>query len=205
MTFEEPLVVDNFYRDPLKIRQVALHLPYAALPTFRDLYQSHRSLISSHVVETFAALVGAPIHYDNGGRTFGVFRIAMGKDDERINVHRDLTEWSAVVHLSLDDDLRGGTAFFRHRATGLIGDPVSADGKPQLIAGALKDRLLRDCSNAAAWEIHRFVSNRFNRLVLFRGRDYFHDALGRGGNGFANARITHNFFFSCAGRTAVAG
>jgi hypothetical protein len=56
--------------------------------------------------------------------------------------------------------------------------------------------IIKDGKDPGAWEMYDFVESKFNRMVIFRGRDYFHDTIGRFGDRTENARLTQNFFFS---------
>ena len=187
-----PYIVEDFYQNPEAIRRVAVSLPYVQLPTFVKLYQSDRSLVSSYTVKALSDVVGHPIQYDSDNRTFGVFRLAMKSELSQTNVHRDLHDWSGVVYLcQAHHGISSGTGFFRHRATGLIGPPPRESSASELMA-----QIFSDGNDPTAWEMYDFVESKFNRLVIFRGRDYFHDTIGRFGDTRENARLTQNFFFS---------
>jgi hypothetical protein len=186
------LLIEDFYEDPEAIRKMAICLPFVALPTFTKLYQSDRSLVSSQTIHALSAQVGHPIQHDENNRTFGVFRAAMHADTNQTNVHHDLHDWAAVLHLSPPSPgISSGTGFFRHRETGLIGPPP---GEPP--EGELMERIYSDGQNPDAWEMYEFLESKFNRMLIFRGSDYFHDTVGRFGNHLANCRLTQNFFFS---------
>jgi hypothetical protein len=187
-------VIENFYADPDSVRRVATRLPYVELPTFPKLYQSNCNLASQQAITALSAHVGHEIQYDQDNRTFGVFRAAMLADNNQFNVHVDLHDWAAVLHLSpTDQSPTTGTGFFRHRPTGLFGPP---DGEP--VNSDLMTRIYADGKDPALWELYEFVESKFNSMVVFRGSRVFHDTVGRFGDKLENCRLTQNFFFSLA-------
>lgn len=186
----ETIVIDDFFTDPEAVRALAISLPYVELSTFKRLYQSDRNIVSSQMERALADCVGHDIAYDANNRTFGVFRAAMHADIEQSNVHHDLHEWAAVIHLSRSKpSSRSGTGFFRHRQSGLTG-PIGLDDEPTL------RQIYADARTPAAWEMYDFIESKFNRLVIFRGAVLFHDTVGRFGSNLENCRLTQNFFFS---------
>nr|WGE05358.1 hypothetical protein P5640_02440 [Bacillus subtilis] len=55
--------------------------------------------------------------------------------------------------------------------------------------------IYRDQADLTRWELVTSVSPVFNRLVLFKGREFYHAPIGGFGDTPENCRITHNFFF----------
>jgi len=103
---------------------------------------------------------------------------------ERAYIHSDREdgEFTCVCYLSHHDDV-SGTAFYRHRATGLLEmptfedmrDPKYADLKRDIVKGSEKE-----------WEQTDFVRGFFNRAVIFHA-PLFHSripllGLGEDGN-----------------------
>ena len=89
-------------------------------------------------------------------------------------VHRDETTWAGILYLTPDAPLSSGTAFFRHKNTG-IENKYQYDKADKEI----KDELDNDSKNMDKWELIDYVGNKYNRLVLFQGMrnhrsmDYF--------------------------------
>lgn len=82
--------------------------------------------------------------------------------------HRDsgAYKYSAVLYLAPDSPPQLGTSTWKHRATGLYGDPTEADvARHNRTAEALLEALVDDPSQEKYDEIDR-VGNRFNRLLV---------------------------------------
>jgi hypothetical protein len=100
-------------------------------------------------------------------------------------VHTDPTEWSAILYLTPDAPLEAGTAFYKHKLTGIIKQEYN-------------DLLIQD--NDSAWEIVSVVGNVYNRLVLFKGQLYHKSLLSGFGHDKYSARLTQVFFFNTSSR-----
>lgn len=197
---DEVIVVDDFYRQPERMRDLALRAEYRGYAKAQNFAgkESVKSYWSSAHAERFTSLVGHPVRLDPETAIFGRFRIATGADERRTQVHLDRSAWTGVVYMSLDRDSRGGVGFYRHRATGLERVPV--DGALQDLGWVdradLDERLVcRDTHNLDAWDRIGYVPMAFNRLVLFPGSRLFHAATDLFGADDATARLSQHFFF----------
>lgn len=194
------IVVDDFYSDPFRVRKVAIGAQYKDV---RNLnypgLQSVRTFSSDSIKEAFRALVGKKICVDEKMLTFGRFRVMSEGKDTRLKIHADGgADWTGVIYLNLPNQCRGGTAFYRHKETGLEGPPSAAK------AAALgfdnsdslgKSLIERDSLNSDSWNQTMYVAMRFNRLVLFRGSEMFHSHTCSWGSRIEDSRLTQNFFF----------
>lgn len=194
------IVIDDFYRDPEAIRKMALHAEYRDVRCYNyPGFQSIHSYVSKEMCAKFIELVGRPLDISLHKITFGKFRIMLKGSASRLNVHMDgASDWAGLIYLNPPEQCEGGTAFYRHRETGLDG-PV--EGKDLERFGfetwqALEDNIIeRDTLRPEAWEETMFVGMKFNRLVLFRGGSMFHCHTHSFGTDKENARMTQNFFF----------
>jgi hypothetical protein len=133
--------------------------------------------------------------------------------------HSDGLDVAGVIYLNPPGQCRGGTAFYRHRRSGLSALPTAvepavaelmrreglwtlgqfaawimsppADGPRGFITGSTTD-----------WELTALVPMRFNRLVLYNGRLFHSGYLDDGwfGETPARRRLTLNLFANFASR-----
>jgi hypothetical protein len=115
----------------------------------------------------------------------GSFQLALAADGDSW-VHADATDWAAVLFLGPSEAPAGaGVTLYRHRATGLLADDGSRDARAALADG----------NRPGAWEPAAKVANVFNRLVLFRGRQ-FHKSSAYFGDCAATGRLFQVLFFN---------
>jgi len=201
---DDIIVVDGFYADPKRMRDLALGADYNVFGESQNFpgAESKKAFFSSLHIKRFEELLGHPIYVDPTKYVFGKFRYAMANDTARTQVHFDKVDWTAIVYLSLDENCRGGLGLYRHRATGLVTIPHSPE-----------DLAVYGCHNAVefdqryvlasstdpdAWELLHEIEISFNRLLLFPGSRYFHGITRQFGDTPTDSRLTQNFFFQKA-------
>jgi hypothetical protein len=131
------LTVDDFYRDPDKVRDLAFVTPATRSRRVTDNAPIARSEISldTHLIYDFvvgliarefglapeqaAALEGRDLFVTNILRT----DVALGPTQKI--PHFDQTRFAAQVYLNTPEECRGGTGLYRHRATGLERYPIT--------------------------------------------------------------------------------
>ena len=111
------IVMDDFYRDPEAVRDLALRAQYRDV---RQLnypgYQSARSYSSPLVQAKIQDAIGRPLAVDSVSRTFGKFRMMLKESTSRLRVHLDgVSHWTGVLYLNRPEQCLGGTAFFATR------------------------------------------------------------------------------------------
>ena len=178
------IVLDDFYTNVDQVRKLALSVPYEV----KGNYPGQRSdpHIAPGVKPMFEKLLGLPITYWPEDKYNGAFQYATAKEDSW--VHRDATDWAAIIYLTPDAPVSSGTAFYRHVDTGL-------DLIPEGVQPGIQAQMDRDSQRMDKWtEVDR-VGNIYNRCVIFNGRrshrscDYFGDSL-------ENGRLFQLFFFN---------
>lgn len=195
------IVIDNFYKNPHAVRQLALTAPYHLPKTLSPNYagkESQHSYYTDKVINTFEEVIGSKIEVDLNKNVFGRFRSATTQNERKTYVHFDDIEWSAVVYLTLDENCNGGTAFFKHKETSLLGPPDSEMLRNmgfQSIQMFEENVVLKDTLDPDKWSIDIFVPMKFNRLVLFKGSERFH-GYSLFGETEKDARLTQLFFFN---------
>jgi hypothetical protein len=194
-------VVDNFYKDSGAVRSLALNVHYQDVTKLNyPGEQSIHAYVSKGIKEKFEAILGSEIVIDEERLTFGKFRVMTDDDRSWLKVHVDgIADWSGVIYLNNDDQRQGGTAFYKHRETGLVGPP----SKEQICKLGFKNYdefeeqiIGKDTLDVEKWEQVMFVGMRFGRLVLFKGNELFHAHTHAFGRDIQDGRLTQNFFFN---------
>jgi hypothetical protein len=167
-------VVDDMFRDPYALRQLALDAEYpqnTVATTYAGRF-SDRVFQIPGLDESIAQITGHPVSPVPHPAGHGRFRICLEGETGIGGVHIDNCHWTGVCYLTLDEHARGGTSFFRHRASNTLRAPVYPDDWSawgfKSVDRLWKDVILRDTNDRSKWELTRHVAMKFNRLVLFR-------------------------------------
>lgn len=108
-------------------------------------------------------------------------------------IHADQTTmWAGVCYLTPDAPLNSGTALYRHKETGLERAARLPDGSYDK---ETMDRVYKDSRDMSKWDMVDMISNKFNRLVLYRG-DIFHSSMEYFGEDKHTGRLFQTFFFN---------
>ncbi len=93
------------------------------------------------------------------------FRLA-NEDTERANIHsdRETGNWTCVAYLS-EHEQPSGTAFYRHKPTGLIAMPSVAEMQDAGIFEELKADI--ESRDPDKWEQIDYVEGKYNRALIF--------------------------------------
>lgn len=172
------LIVDNFYADPMSVRNFALQQEFNCHGNFPGIRT--KSFMTDDVkkaIEHYMQFAGKITNlYEETGHT-GAFQLATSTD--RTWIHCDhFNMWAGVCYLTPDAPHTSGTGLFRHKATG---------------------HYRREGQNYEAYDYTKYdlfdvVGNKFNRLVIYRG-DLFHASLDYFGDNLQNGRLFQVFFF----------
>ena len=162
------LIIDDFFNDPIAIRNHALSMNYPPRPE-GAIYPGRNaegSLPLPGVERLISQMVQEPLQ-PKTNLSHCVPRIAMSDDLAKTSVHIDICHWSAIVYLSLDEHCQGE---------------------------ALDSILAEDESDLSKWEKTMTIPMKFNRLVLFRGY-MWHDAGKAFGTTPETGRLILPMFF----------
>ena len=195
------IVIDEFYENPDAVRNLALQAEYQDVVQLNyPGFQSRYSYSSDSIVHSFAKLIGKELSVDPAKLTFAKFRIMLESTGSRLKVHLDgESDWTGLIFLNPDSSCQGGTAFYRHKSTGLEGHPSNELALKNGFSSSdefEKSIVEPDTLNPDAWEVTMFVGMRFNRLLLFKGNELFHCHTKSFGTTRENGRLTQNFFFN---------
>lgn len=182
------LTIDNFYDNPDEIRKYALSLEFyrkGNYPGYRS--QNYLNAESKEKIQKILFPIAGNIKNwisDSTDSFTGSFQICTYSD--RTWIHTDTyNNWAGVLYLTPDAPLSSGTAFYQHKKTGaykIQNEDVDTN---------LNNR--DECFDYTKWEKTDVISNRYNRLLLFRA-DMYHASLDYFGYLNTNCRLTQVFF-----------
>jgi len=195
------IIVDDFLDNALEFREAALRLTYPEQHAKYPGRNSVERIALQGLEQEVSRLVGEPLVPMPPPQAHGKFRIATAGDTGSAKVHVDTAHWSGVLYLTRPEHCRGGTEFFRHKATGTDRGPINdeearAHGYPsakQMIA----DILERDSADDSKWELTMRIPMRFNRLILLRPW-FWHTAGESFGSNLQDGRLIYLMFFASA-------
>jgi hypothetical protein len=197
------IVVDDFLDNAAELRTVGLRLNYPDIP---GAYPGRNSLERVNVdglTELVSRIAGEPLEPVLRDYSHGKFRIAMEGDTGQGDIHFDMSaHWSGVLFLSRPEDCRGGTEFFRHKASGTEQAPITReelhalgfDDHNQMVEAIVQ----RDGIDRGKWDLQIQVPMRFNRLVLFNSW-LWHTAGPGFGTSPEDSRLIYLMFFRAQG------
>lgn len=187
-------VVDDFYKDPDAIRELALGLEYFPSGNHKGKRTKSRMILDG-TKEAIEEIMGRKIIAWNYGYN-GVFQYCTAEDP--LVYHCDSQTYAAVVFLTPDAPPESGTSFFRSRKNGLWRAPIKED----------EERLGRDGNtllyemfegnfyDKTRWDLVDKIGNRYNRLAIWDAQ-LVHAASEYFGKEINDARLFHMFFFDC--------
>lgn len=193
-------VIDNFYKDPNRVRELALSLDYEtnSTPNYPGP-QSVLPVMSDSLAKKLSDTVGCEIEWSWSEKQMGFFRYILADGKSRLKVHTDMNDWTVVIYLSPHCPKHIGTKFYRHRATGLLGPPNAEEQSKfgfTSFADYEKKLLVPDTLNDTAWDVVDEVEYVYNRCIIFRADTQFHSHSDGWGTDRESARLTQNFFFN---------
>ncbi|MEO5972553.1 MAG: DUF6445 family protein [Sphingomicrobium sp.] len=195
------IVIDDFLVDPLAFRHAALRLNYDVEGPYPG--RNSAAHIRIEGLERLAAsFVHEPLRAPWPPESHGRCRLALAADDTPGRIHIDPSYWSGMLYLSLPEQCRGGTEFYRHLPTGTDRVPRSIE-EINAVGYASYDELKqqvmeRDTIDRSKWALTTTVSMRFNRLVLIQPH-YWHTSGAGFGNSVEDGRLVYLMFFWRAG------
>ncbi len=179
------IVIDNFYTNVQGTRDFILSTDFRVKGNFPGART--KSYATESLKKYFEQIIGKKINFEIRPDTYnGAFQYTT--KEMKSWIHRDMTDWGGVLYLTPNAPLDAGTAFFKHKATGL--EEVSSSTPVEI-----KKQMDSDGSDMSKWEMVDYVGNKYNRLILFRGTrshrsmEYFGDSKHTG-------RLFQLFFFN---------
>ena len=172
------IVIDDFYSNPEEVRSHALSQDFDVQGNYPGMRtQPFLNESTKLGIEDIMRPIAGEI-VDWGEQYSGCYQLCTAQD--RTWIHADnYNTWAGVLYLTPEAPLSGGTALYRHKASGdrfKVGED-------------------HESYDYTKWEQVDRVGNVFNRLVLYRG-DMFHASLDYFGSTYEDARLIQTFFFT---------
>lgn len=183
------LVVDDFYRDPDRVRRLALEQDYAEDLRFYKGLRSKRWLFP-YVKEEFERLLQLPIIDWMDQPANGVFQKTKASDP--LVWHSDSQSYAAAIYLNPDHPFGAGTSFWAHFEFGCR--RPSSD--PEVNAELYSEHNLTHPDN---WNLVDRIGNVYNRLVIWDAQ-LIHSASSYEVFQGDDSRLVQLFFFNVAAR-----
>lgn len=178
------ILVDDFLPDAEAVRAAGLRAPY--IDWLAPDGEVYRRICLAEVPGLRAGIEAqfGPVEIHAMG-----YRLNFAGELPNAAVHSDLGWGSHALVLYLNREGEGGTAFWRHRATGAHRiDPGDE---------ALFDQVRNDWNTPDAWELRELAQMQFNRAVLYESA-LFHSRypFAAFGNGPDDGRLIAVAFFT---------
>lgn len=203
------IIWDNFYQDPLDIRNLVLSMEFE---TGKDKnYPGKNSILQYHPKEFndfFSFLAGEPLKPAEGSHCGG-FRIQNAGETGKQYIHVDLpsmkTTWAAICYLSLPEHYTkedgtlcdSGTKFWKNKTTGLEHLPYDTEYLKTIGINNPDDLfhyMNTEGTDESKWIEMMSVPIKFNRLIMFRS-NLWHSQAELFGDSLENGRLIQTFFF----------
>lgn len=211
-------VIDDVYADPRALREFALAQTFDVK---RGKYPGVRAPLpkQSDLAALVSAVTGQALLLGNDRNYLAIITYEESElGEKQITPHVDKPDANivaGVVYLNPPEQCFGGTAFYRHRASGITGLRSGADVRERMRAvgcdsfEAFEAHIYDERKGASAgwtagsnehWELIELVEMRPNRLAVYPAW-VFHSAYmqaGAFGREQTARRLTQNIFFDVA-------
>lgn len=178
------MIIDNFYEDPYSIREFALKQKFDIVGNYPG--KRTISFANDNHKAQFEKILNKKItNFNKEEKSYnGCFQWC--SEQTPTWTHRDANSWSALAYLSPSPSVGSGTTTYQHKETKLFKSSNSEEEK----------LLNNDANNLEKWEECDKIGNKFNRLVLFCGKNN-HRASNYDGfsSELEKARLFQIFFF----------
>ena len=186
------IITDNFYVYPDVVREFALNQEFSVYGNYpgqrtQTFHYDDLKRCIQQLVQQAGGMITQFEEFDYNT----AYQYTTSKDKSWIHADQT-TMWAGVCYLTPDAPLSSGTGLFRHKKTGLYGSSYLADGSYDQVT---MDKVYKDSRDMSKWDMVDMVSNKFNRLVLYRGNS-FHTSLDYFGKDKHDGRLFQTFFFN---------
>ena len=185
------ITVDDFYSDVDEVRQFALQQSFDVKGNYPG--RRTKSFLNDSMKEVIQSILlphaGEVVWW--GGEYSGAYQYTTKNDKSWI--HADHTSnWAGVVYLTPNAPSSGGTGFFKHKEMEMSEAAYKEDGSYD---DDVMNQVYKDSQDYDKWEMIDQVSNKYNRLIMYRG-NMFHQSLDYFGDNIYNGRLFQTFFFN---------
>jgi hypothetical protein len=176
-------VVDNFYEDPYKVRNLALSQNFYKDEWYKGKRTKDRFLFHGQK-QKFENIICQEINDWLTEPMNGRFQSCLPED--LLVYHADAQKWAAMIFLTPDAPFESGTSFYADKKT------LIRDRNDPRINETFADQNFYDKTR---FELVDKVGNVFNRLVIFDG-SLIHSPSLYFGHNLETSRLFHMFFFN---------
>lgn len=181
----ELVVVDNFYDEPDKVRQIALEQSFNPDLRYHKGQRTEKKFIAQGTKQVFESLLGRKIINWVDYAYNGIFQFCTAEDP--LVYHSDMQRYAGAVYLTPNAPITTGTSFYRSKKFPEIRKCHSSDTMyNQVFENNYYDK--------TRFELVDIVGNVYNRLVLWDA-SLIHSASEYFGSNKENSRLFHLFFF----------
>ncbi len=196
------LIIDNFYPDPLAVREHALKLTYLSKQEhhYHAGRNSQEKLLTAESDRAFSQILREPVVGCWEDTAHGHCRLALADDEESAGVHIDSRcVWAGLIYLTLDEHRLGGTEFYRHRPTNSDHAPITDQEARERFGFQRREdafeRIVKaEGGHPERWQHIMTLPMLFNRCVLFRPW-FWHKTGPNFGDRPENGRLVQLLFF----------
>jgi hypothetical protein len=180
------IVIDNFYENPMEVRNFALKQEYredSHYPGKRSksyACQEHKERFQKILEPLVGKIKDFPFDSDNGK-----FQYSTSNDHSWVHYDNDDIEYAAIIFLTPDAPVESGTGFYQF----MDGTMNASESK------FMKSDFGKYSKDMTKWKLVDKVGNVFNRLVIFDSSRY-HTAVDYFGSDIYDGRLYQVFFFS---------
>jgi hypothetical protein len=187
------IVIDNFYENPMEVRNFALKQEYIEQKCIEDSYcvgkrsksfacHEHKERFQKILEPLVGKIKDFPFNTENG-------KFQYSTSNEHSWVHYDTNNkymnYAGIIYLTPDAPIESGTAFYQY-----IDGTMNSDE-----CKLMKSDYIKYDKDMTKWKLVDKVGNIFNRLVLFDSSRY-HTSVDYFGSDLYNSRLYQLFFFS---------
>jgi hypothetical protein len=181
-------VVDNFYEDPVAVRDFALGQLFFDDEGYLGM-RTRKQFFFEGVKERIESIIGEKISDWENQPMNGRFQTC--KAGTPLVYHCDDQRWAAMVYLTPDAPVECGTSFYRHKKTKKHhNSQINWEKREEL---EIFNQLT--FLDKTPYEMVDTVGNVFNRLVIFDG-GLIHAASEYFGWDIPSSRLFHMYFFN---------
>lgn len=181
----EIVSLDNFYDDPMKVREIALQQNFTPDLRYHKGQRTNKKFIAEGTKQVFESLLGAKITRWVDFEYNGIFQFCTAED--LLVYHSDVQSYAGAIYLTPNAPVQTGTSFYRSRKF--------PDKRRCHVSDPMYDDVFeKNYYDKTRFEMVDTVGNVFNRLVLWDA-SLIHSATEYFGTSKENARLFHLFFF----------
>lgn len=183
------IVIDNFYDNPMEVREFALkqeyfssHLPIKHTRSFAT--KEHLSFFQK-IIKPFGGKITS--FYDSKDNENGSFQYSTSDYTDWVHINNNDCKWIGIIYLTPNAPISSGTSFYKFTETGAMNR---------------NDEIRLDCENmrkeyskdVTKWELVDNIGNIFNRLIIYDST-YYHKANNYFGTDINDGCLFQIFFF----------